>query len=63
MLKVSITIFGKTYKDAADASEHVTAMLKLKAPSEFATWEDGSHVSFDVEEVSDDEYKEWVNFE
>ena len=49
---LDIVVFGKTKKDMADALEHAVEQLRMGTVSESLTWEDGSHVTFDIRDCA-----------
>lgn len=48
--------FGRDYEALADALDYAAQQLRLGTPSENITWDDRSHVSFDVFVSSDAEF-------
>lgn len=63
MKRLELTAFGKTYESLADALEEAIKQLRLKSQSDSQTWDDRSHVSFDVSDSSDQEFCEYTNEE
>ncbi len=63
MRKVILIAFGKTNQALAEALEHATEQLRMGTPSENVTFDDRSHVSFDVYLSSDEEFCEITNEE
>jgi hypothetical protein len=61
MKRLALVAFGKTNQDLADALDHAALQLRLGTPSENVTWENRSHVSFDVYKSSDGEFCEATN--
>lgn len=57
MKRMTLIAYGLDYKALADALEHAVQQLRMGTPSENITWEDNSHVSFDVWESSVEEFE------
>lgn len=58
MKKLILEAWGEDFTSLADAVEHAVSMLRLKVPSENTSWEDNSHVDFDVKEYPSNQFKE-----
>lgn len=61
MKRLDLTAFGKNDQALINALEHAALQLRLGTPSENITWEDRSHVTFDVRESDDAEFCEYTN--
>ncbi len=48
---LDIVVFGKTSRDMAEALEHAANQLRMGTPSESISFDDGSHVTFDIRTV------------
>lgn len=56
MKRMSLISYGETNNALAEALIHAAQMIRLGTPSENITWDDRSHVSFDVHESTDEEF-------
>lgn len=60
MLFLDIVVFGMSKNDIADALEHALTQVRMGTPSESCSWEDGSHVTFDVMRADPKKYSAYV---
>lgn len=58
MKRLDLIAFGETNQALIDALVHAVQQLKLGTPSENISWDDRSHLEFDVAESDDQEFRE-----
>lgn len=51
-LFLDIVVFGKNHAQLVEALEHAISQLRMGTVSESATYEDGTHVTFDVRDAT-----------
>lgn len=57
MKRLDLVAFGKDTKALANVLEYAVAQLKMGTPSENITFEDNSHVDFDVKPSTKEEFQ------
>lgn len=54
---LDIVVFGDTKLLMAEALEHAACQLRAGTVSESLTWDDGSHVTFDIRDCNFEPWK------